>query len=79
MNKRLFQIIIMTGVVLWIGIISPEIFIDAGTGCVADENGRNISREEAREVLEKIFWYDEVSDLDDDTEILFKYKLFERF
>ena len=79
MNKRLFQIIIMTGVVLWIGIISPEIFIDAGTGCVADENGRNISREEAREVLEKIFWYDEVSDLDDDTEILFKYKLFELF
>ena len=79
MNKKLFQFIIMTGIVLWIGIISPEIFIDAGTGCVTDENGNNISREEAREILEKIFGYDESSDFDDDTDFVFKCKMFELF
>lgn len=79
MRKKLFQLIIMTGVVLWIGIISPEIFIDAGTGCVADENGNSISREEAREFLEKFFLNVESEEFDENTEVIFKSKLFEMF
>ena len=70
---------IMTGIVLWIGIICPEIFIDAGTGCMADENGNSISRKEAAKVLENYFLNSENRDFNDDVEVVFKFKLFEIF
>lgn len=79
MKNKFFQLMIMTGIVLWIGIISPEIFIDAGTGCLADENGNSISRKEAAKVLENYFLNSENRDFNDDVEVVFKFKLFEIF
>lgn len=49
--KKLFA---MTGILLWIGAVSPEIFIEGSMGCIKDENGRELTRQEAQVVLEDI-------------------------
>lgn len=58
MMKRRFEYIrtlfMMTGILLWIGAVSPEIFIEGGLGCIQDENGRELTRQEAQALLEDI-------------------------
>lgn len=49
--KTLF---VMTGVLLWIGAVSPEIFIEGSMGCMKDKNGRELTRQEAQALIEDI-------------------------
>ena len=48
--------ILMLGVVLWIGALSPEIFIDSTGGCVFDADGNELNRKEAQEFIESYFY-----------------------
>lgn len=38
------------GIVLWIGAVSPEIFVEPGMGCIEREDGQPITREESEQV-----------------------------
>lgn len=53
--------ILMLGVVLWIGTLSPEIFIDSAAGCIFDENGKELDKEQAQEFMEAYFYGGESS------------------
>lgn len=46
----------MLGAVLWIGALSPEIFIDATAGCIFDENGKELDKEQAQEFMKSYFY-----------------------
>lgn len=56
------NMIMMLGAVLWIGALSPEIFIDSGAGCIFDEEGNALNQEEAQEFMESYFYSDENDD-----------------
>lgn len=51
--------------VLWIGIISPEIFAEPGMGCIEKENGEDISFEEAQEVFDRLLYPEKYKDKTD--------------
>lgn len=53
------QFVLTAGILLWIGALSPEIFIETGLGCLADKNGREITTQEAEAFLETFFYSDE--------------------
>jgi len=42
-KKYLVNTLMTFGVVLWVGALSPEIFIRTGLGCVLDENGEELT------------------------------------
>lgn len=69
--KTLFA---MTGILLWIGAVSPEIFVESGMGCIKDENGEDLTRQEAQALLEDIL-YGEVPM--DENVIVYKSKILE--
>lgn len=50
------NMLLMLGVVLWIGALSPEIFIDSTSGCIFDEEGNELGSEEAQEFMESYFY-----------------------
>lgn len=50
------NLMLMLGAVLWIGALSPEIFVDAGAGCIFDEEGNALDREAAQEFMESYFY-----------------------
>lgn len=50
--KRLAAVL---GVVLWVGSLSPEIFVKIGIGCILNENGEALTEEEADEFMESYF------------------------
>lgn len=52
------NMMLMLGAVLWIGALSPEIFINAAGGCIFDEDGNELSRKEAQEFMESYFYGD---------------------
>ena len=56
------NMILMFGVVLWIGALSPEILIDGASGCIFDENGNALDEEEAQEVMELYFYKNKTDD-----------------
>lgn len=64
------QFVLTAGILLWIGALSPEIFIETGLGCLTDKNGEEITRQEAEAFLETFFYSDE----NDDEEIPIEYK-----
>ncbi len=76
--KRRFEYIktlfAMTGILLWIGAVSPEIFIEGSMGCMKDGSGRELTRQEAQALLEDILC-GEVSD--DENVIVYKSKILE--
>ena len=39
------------GVILWVGALSPEIYINSGLNCILDENGEELSQEDAAELF----------------------------
>lgn len=67
------NMILMLGAVLWLGALSPEIFVDAGAGCIFDEKGNVLDRDDAREFMESYF-FDE-----NETELKFKLGIMEFF
>lgn len=70
--KNIFKkAMILLGAVIWIGALSPEIFIKAGEGCIFDENGRELTQEEAEDFMEAYFY----GNADKDTEVTIKYKI----
>ena len=74
------NMLLMLGVVLWIGALSPEIFTDSTSGCIFDGEGNELSREEAQKFMESYF-YKNKADSGESPEIEFKFgiaKLFGR-
>lgn len=76
--KRRFEYIkklyAMAGILLWIGAVSPEIFIEGSMGCIKDKNGRELTRQEAQVLLEDIL-HGERSE--DEKVIVYKSKILE--
>lgn len=64
----------MAGILLWIGAVSPEIFIEGGMGCIKDENGKELTRQEAQALLEDML-YGELSG--QENTIVYKSKILE--
>lgn len=75
MKERIKQIVLTMGIVLWIGVICPEIFIENGMGCLADENGEEISWEEASFLLGEVF----EKEADTKVKLIYKSRLLELF
>lgn len=67
-------IITMAGILLWIGAVSPEIFIEGGMGCIKDSNGKELTSQEAQALLEDML-NGELSD--EESEIVYKSKIVE--
>lgn len=72
--RNIRTIVSMTGILLWIGAVSPEIFIEGGMGCIKDSNGKELTRQEAQALLENML-YDEESD--EESTIVYKSKIME--
>jgi hypothetical protein len=53
---RIKKLGIVLGVIIWVGVLSPEIFVKLGTGCIFDGNGKALTREEAEEFMEAYFY-----------------------
>jgi hypothetical protein len=53
--KKLF---ITLGIIIWVGTLSPEIFVKSGVGCIFDENGIELDEAGANEFMEAFFYND---------------------
>jgi hypothetical protein len=53
---RIKKLGIVLGVIIWVGVLSPEIFVKSGTGCIFDENGKALTKDEAEEFMEAYFY-----------------------
>lgn len=72
------NMILMLGVVLWIGALSPEILIDGASGCIFDENGNALDEEEAQEFME-IYFYKNKTDGRQSPKLEWKFGIVELF
>lgn len=70
--KKWKNVIMTLGALLWIGAISPEIFIDPEMGCFVNEAGEALTEEEAEELFEKLYMQE-----DSQVQIVYKSKLWE--
>ena len=52
------NLILMLGAVLWIGTLSPEIFVNSTAGCIFDEDGNELNKAEAQAFMESYFYRD---------------------
>ena len=50
------QFLLAAGILLWIGVTGPEIYVEAGLGCLMDQEGRKMTRQEAEAFLEEFFY-----------------------
>lgn len=64
----------MAGILLWIGAVSPEIFVEGGMGCIKDVNGEELTRQEAQALLEELLYGDLP---DQEMTIVYKSKILE--
>ena len=53
-NKYLKKTLAALGVILWVGALSPEIFISSGLNCILDENGEELAPDDAAEFMEQM-------------------------
>ena len=67
-------IVTMAGILLWIGAVSPEIFIEGGMGCIKDSNGKELTSQEAQALLEDMLYNEES---DEESTIVYKSKIME--
>lgn len=72
-KKYLKNALMALGVVLWVGALSPEIFVNSGIGCILDENGEELTAEEAKEFMESYFYGDTKEE--EESAVKVKYKL----
>ena len=70
-KKTLKQCLLMAGILLWIGVTGPEIYIDSGIGCLVDENGEALTKEETEQLLETWF-YNTKEEQSDEVQIVYK-------
>lgn len=58
--KKIFrQGILTAGILLWISVMGPEIYVDTGAGCLVDADGNALTREETEQLLDKWFYHSE--------------------
>ena len=76
-KRCLKNLLMVFGVVLWVGALSPEIFMQAGVGCILDENGEELTAEGAQEFMEAYFYGN--SDKDTTVEVKYKFAFMELF
>ena len=75
-HKRIFaKAVMILGATLWVGALSPEIFTKSGTGCILDENGKELTAKEAEDFMERYFY----GGSDDTVKIKFKFALLNYF
>ena len=72
-KNNIKNILMAFGVVLWVGALSPEIFVQSGLGCILDENGEELSAEDAKEFMESYFY----ENSDTSVEVKYKFELLE--
>ena len=53
--QRIKKTAMVLGVVLWVGALSPEIFVKLGGGCIVDEDGNALTQEEADAFMQSYF------------------------
>lgn len=70
--RNIKTIVTMAGILLWIGAVSPEIFIETGMGCIKDADGKELTRQEASALLDEIL-YGDVSE--EESTIVYKSKI----
>lgn len=58
--KKWKNVITTFCILLWIGIISPEIFVDPAMGCFVNEEGEALTEEEARQLFEELFLQEDI-------------------
>jgi hypothetical protein len=63
--------VLALGVFLWVGALSPEIFVKSGKGCIFDENGKELDTKQAYKFMESFFYGDEP------LEIEYRFALFD--
>lgn len=74
-KKYLRNVLAALGVVLWVGALSPEIFIQSGLGCILDENGEELTAEEAKKFMDAYFYGDTDGNAEKDAAVKIQYKL----
>ncbi|MBO5032282.1 MAG: hypothetical protein J6D08_10405 [Lachnospiraceae bacterium] len=79
LKKILKNMILAFGVILWLGALSPEIFIKAGTGCILDENGEELTAEEAKDFMEAYFYGDKEQECDAPVKLRYRLAILEVF
>lgn len=67
------------GVILWVGALSPEIYINSGLNCILDENGEELSQEDAAEFMEAYFYGCQDKEGEPAVELQYKFALLEYF
>lgn len=78
-KKFLRNILAVLGVILWVGALSPEIFVKSGLGCILDENGEELTADDAEEFMESYFYGSHNEDDENAVEIKYKLALMEFF
>jgi len=76
-KKYLVNTLMTFGVVLWVGALSPEIFIRTGLGCVLDENGEELTADGAEAFMESYLYGDTAAGAP--VKIQYKFALSELF
>ncbi len=80
LRKKYFKNVLMAlGVVLWVGALSPEIFMQLGIGCILDENGDELTAEGAEKFMDSYFYGNTDGDQDARVEIQYRFALLELF
>ncbi|MDE6363565.1 MAG: hypothetical protein K2O40_01700 [Lachnospiraceae bacterium] len=77
--KFIKKVLAALGVILWVGTLSPEIFINSGLNCILDENGEELSQEDAAEFMEAYFYRGPDKDGENAVELQYKFALLEYF
>lgn len=72
------NMILLLGAVLWIGALSPEIFINPVLSCIFDDEGNELDKDEARKFMEAYF-YGGKDGGQDEPELKFKFGIMELF
>lgn len=73
-KKYLKNLLMAFGVVLWVGALSPEIFIQSGLSCILDENGEELTAEDAEKFMEAYFYGNANGKQDEDATVEIQYK-----
>jgi len=61
-------------IVLWMGLLNPELFMQTGLGCLEREDGKEISQEEARMVWES---FTQFAEKEQEFTVVYKSRLLE--
>lgn len=61
-------------IVLWMGLLNPELFMQTGLGCLEREDGKEISQEEVQMVWES---FAQITEKEQEFTVVYKSKLLE--